>query len=82
MTPHGLRYTFCSVLVAQGVDIAMAAAQMRHKDKSTTVRIYTHVQEHMRDGVAEQLDRAIWGENRSQAGRNGEADRRIPLERA
>ena len=34
---------------------------MRHKDMTTTLRIYTQVLEHSREGVGERLDHAIWG---------------------
>lgn len=61
VTPHGLRYTFCSLLVAQGEDIATVAAQMRHADPTTTLRVYTQVLEHTRRGAAERLEQAIWG---------------------
>lgn len=61
LTPHSLRHTFCSLLIAQGEDLSTVAAQMRHADLSTTLRVYTHVMKHSRDGVAERLDAAIWG---------------------
>jgi integrase len=61
VTPHSLRHTFCSLLVAQGEDVAVAAAQMRHADPSTTLRVYTQVMMHRREGVAERLDVALWG---------------------
>ncbi len=61
VTPHGLRYTFCSLLIAQGEDVATVAAQMRHSDPTTTLRIYTQVMKHTRSGVAERLEEALWG---------------------
>jgi hypothetical protein len=36
---------------------------MRHADLSTTLRIYTHVMKHRREGVAERLDEALWGDS-------------------
>ena len=63
MTPHGLRYTYCSLLIAQGEDVATVAAQMRHSDPTTTLRVYTQVMRHMRHGVAQRLDEAIWGDS-------------------
>lgn len=71
VTPHGLRYTFCSLLIAQGEDVATVAAQMRHADPTTTLRVYTQVMRHNRQGVAERLDEALWGKevaSRSQEG--------------
>jgi integrase len=68
VTPHSLRHTYCSLLIAQGEELSTVAAQMRHADLSTTLRIYTHVMKHRRDGVAQRLDRAIWGERASNSG--------------
>jgi integrase len=62
ITPHSLRHTYCSLLVAQGEDLSTVAAQMRHADPSTTLRVYTHVMQHRRKGVAERLDMALWGD--------------------
>ena len=36
------------------------AAQMRHSDPTTTLRIYTQVMKHTRSGVAERLEEALW----------------------
>jgi integrase len=41
ITPHGLRRTFASGMVAEGVDVASIAAVMGHADKTTTLNIYT-----------------------------------------
>lgn len=61
LTPHALRHTYCSLLIAQGEDLSTVAAQMRHADLSTTLRVYAHVMQHRREGVAERLDEALWG---------------------
>ena len=37
------------------------AAQMRHADPTTTLRVYTQVMQHARQGVAERLDQALSG---------------------
>jgi integrase len=34
---------------------------MRHADVSTTLKIYTHVMRHRREGVAERLDELVFG---------------------
>jgi integrase len=68
LTPHSLRHTYCSLLISQGEDLATVAAQMRHADPSTTLRIYTHVMKHRRSGVAERLDAAIWGTDAADSG--------------
>jgi integrase len=74
LTPHSLRHTYCSLLIAQGEDLPTVAAQMRHADLSTTLRVYSHVMKHRRDGVAERLDIAIWGASTpaGSAGRAGD----------
>jgi integrase len=39
LTPHSLRHTYCSLLIAQGEELSTVAAQMRHADLSTTLRV-------------------------------------------
>src|SRR4051794_5298270 len=41
---------------------------MRHADLNTTLRIYTHVMQHRRYGVAERLDEALWGRDSQNSG--------------
>jgi len=43
LTPHKLRHTFASILVACGEDPASVMAQLGHTDPKFTLRIYTHV---------------------------------------
>jgi integrase len=43
VTPHKLRHTFASVLVACGEDPASVMAQLGHTDPKFTLRIYTHL---------------------------------------
>jgi integrase len=50
VTPHKLRHTFASILVACGEDPNTVMAQLGHTDPKFTLRIYTHL---MRRGVAE-----------------------------
>jgi integrase len=71
LTPHSLRHTYCSLLIAQGEELPTVAAQMRHADITTTLRIYTHVMRHRRDGVAERLDQALWGGQKSEGPNSG-----------
>jgi integrase len=82
LTPHSLRHTYCSLLIAQGEQLSTVAAQMRHADLSTTLRVYTHVMKHRRDGVAERLDQAIWGEASRNSGRKLVAKTPEPLAEA
>jgi hypothetical protein len=60
--------------VSQGADVATVAAQMRHADLTTTLRYYTHAQEHLRKAAADQFDAAVWGSGDPVAGRNQVAD--------
>jgi integrase len=43
LTPHKLRHTFASILVACGGDPASVMAQLGHTDPKFTLRVYTHV---------------------------------------
>jgi integrase len=43
LTPHQLRHTFASILVACGEDPASVMAQLGHTDPKFTLRVYTHV---------------------------------------
>ncbi len=42
MTPHKLRHTFASILVALGVDPASVMDQLGHTDPGFTLRVYRH----------------------------------------
>lgn len=42
LTPHKLRHTFASLLVALGVDPGAAMDQLGHTDPSFTLRVYRH----------------------------------------
>jgi integrase len=50
ISPHKLRHTFASLLVALGNDPASVMAQLGHTDPAFTLRVYTHV---MRRGPGE-----------------------------
>ncbi|MCW2995251.1 MAG: integrase family protein [Conexibacter sp.] len=43
VTPHKLRHTFASILVACGEDPASVMAQLGHTDPRFTLRVYTHL---------------------------------------
>ena len=42
LTPHGLRHTFCSLLLADGVSAPEVAHYAGHKDASITLKVYAH----------------------------------------
>jgi integrase len=60
ITPHKLRHTFASILVACGEDPASVMAQIGHTDPKFTLRIYTHL---MRRDEAERtrLEALVFG---------------------
>jgi integrase len=43
VTPHKLRHTSASILVACGEDPASVMAQLGHTDPKFTLRVYTHL---------------------------------------
>lgn len=61
VTPHKLRHTFASILIATGDDPASVMAQLGHTDPKFTLRVYTHI---MRRGPAEraQLNALVKGD--------------------
>jgi integrase len=42
LTPHGLRHSFASLLLAQGADVPEVSHLLGHKDSSITLRVYAH----------------------------------------
>ena len=61
LTPHSLRRTFASILVALGEDPAYVMAQMGHTDPTLTLRVYAQ-QMRRRDGERERLRALVNGE--------------------
>jgi integrase len=57
LTPHKLRHTFASILVALGVDAGSVMDQLGHADPAFTLRIYRHGMR--RDPTAKQRLRAL-----------------------
>jgi integrase len=57
LTPHKLRHTFASILVALGVDPGSVMDQLGHADPAFTLRIYRHGMR--RDPAAKQRLRAL-----------------------
>ncbi len=67
MTPHKLRHTFASILIACGEDPASVMAQIGHADPKFTLRVYTHL---MRRGAAERerLKALVHGDGSGEGG--------------
>lgn len=42
LTPHGLRHTFASLLLADGVPVPEVSALLGHKDSYVTLKVYAH----------------------------------------
>ncbi|MGC2374238.1 MAG: site-specific integrase [Solirubrobacteraceae bacterium] len=59
LTPHKLRHTFASILVALGVDPGSVMDQLGHADPGFTLRVYRHGMR--RDGPARERLRALVG---------------------
>jgi integrase len=67
LTPHSLRRTFASILVAVGDDPTYVMGQLGHTDPGLTLRIYSH-QMRRRDGERERLRALVNGEELAPAG--------------
>jgi integrase len=62
LTPHKLRHTFASILIATGEDPASVMGQLGHTDPKFTLRVYTHIMR--RDpGERERLKALVNGED-------------------
>jgi integrase len=77
LTPHKLRHTFASILVALGVDPGSVMDQLGHADPAFTLRVYRHGMR--RDGPAKQRLRALvggadWAPERNNTPNGGFAD--------
>ena len=59
VTPHKLRHTFASILIACGDDPAYLMAQLGHTDPKFTLRVYTHLMR--RDAAERERLRALVG---------------------
>jgi integrase len=57
LTPHKLRHTFASILVALGVDPGSVMDQLGHADPGFTLRVYRHGMR--RDDAAKERLRAL-----------------------
>jgi integrase len=59
VTPHTLRYTFISLLLANGAELPYVTAQVGHADESTTLRIYAKVLRRDRRHVGKAVDEMV-----------------------
>ncbi len=61
LTPHGLRHTYASLLVAAGEDPRYVMGQLGHTDPNLTLRLYTHSMRR-EDGERQRLQDLITGD--------------------
>ena len=66
LTPHNLRHTCASLLVAGGADPVAVQRHLGHKDVSTTMNIYAGLFPNRLEEIAVALD-AIYRESRTAA---------------
>jgi integrase len=78
LTSHDLRRSCCSLLFASGATLPEAMERMRHRDESTTLRVYAKVLRSRESGVDAALDALLadQGDNRvttqaTETGQNG-----------
>jgi integrase len=83
LTPHSLRRTFASILVALGEDPAYVMAQMGHADPKLTLSVYAR-EMRRKDGERERLRALVAGAETPEfdgAIRHEEAlDTRVPVD--
>lgn len=53
---HGLRHTYCSLLLAQSVPIQTVSKYMGHADSTTTLKVYSHFIPDTQEKVIDALD--------------------------
>lgn len=56
---HDLRHTFATNALEHGMDIKTLSAIIGHVSSATTLNVYTHVTDEMRQSAAAKIDRAI-----------------------
>jgi integrase len=70
LTPHKLRHTFASVLIACGEDPTLVTVQLGHTDPAFTLRTYSHLMSRA-PGERERLKALVDGEGPTAAGALG-----------
>jgi integrase len=60
-TPHELRHTAASLLLAQGVPLKVISDTLGHSSIRVTADIYAHLMEPAKDEAAVAMEAALWG---------------------
>ena len=56
ITPHGLRHIHCSLLFEAGTTLKEVQDRLGHSDAQTTMNIYAHVSQKVRDGAIQKFE--------------------------
>ena len=58
---HDLRHTFATSALEHGMDVKTLSTVIGHVSSATTLNVYAHVTDEMRQKAADKIDRAITG---------------------
>ena len=61
LTLHGLRHTWATLALHEGIDITVVSDRLNHSSTFVTREIYTHVTPPMQSDAAERVARSIFG---------------------
>jgi integrase len=62
-SPHELRHSAASLLIAQGVPLKVISEMLGHSSIRITADVYGHLLEPAREDAAEAMERALWGQH-------------------
>lgn len=65
VTPHGLRHTYCSILLSQNVPIQTVSKYMGHSDSTVTLKVYSHFIPDTQDKAIQALNAIIKSKNKT-----------------
>lgn len=57
VSAHGLRHTYCSILLSQNVPIQTVSKYMGHSDSTVTLQVYSHFISDTQEKVLTALDK-------------------------